>query len=378
MNKDRNKSPKTHESVLKVVVHLNACVALSFLAIHDTIKFKLISSEVLFICVTINISRYEGKAYFQVKQTSNSCVLKDRFNRCVDRFRVSVTLRCNYSCVFCHREGINESLELGEKLSPDDYGFFANVVKKYGINEYKLTGGEPLLRRDIHEIVANLRSTGARVSLSTNGYLLEEKARYLADAGLERINVSLHSLQEKTYQQLTNAPTKGLSKVLNGIYEAKSYGIAIKLNYIYMNSNQKEVFDIVRFAEKNGFDINLIELIPLGTPIHIFKQEHVPLSEIEKTLESFAEKVVSNPFQNRPIYYLPSGIKVTIIKGYANPYLCMNCTRLRLTPDGKIKTCIFIEKNYVDILKPIKERNEEGIVEGLKLAMYIREPYFKL
>ncbi|MEM1696707.1 MAG: radical SAM protein, partial [Desulfurococcaceae archaeon] len=115
--------------------------------------------------------------------------LKDKYGRSVDRFRISVTQRCNHACIFCHREGIFRFED--EALNPEDYGFLAKISKTLGISKYKLTGGEPLIRDDIASIVKELKFYSSEVSLSTNGSLLKDKARYLAEAGLDRLNLSL-------------------------------------------------------------------------------------------------------------------------------------------------------------------------------------------
>ncbi|WP_211206239.1 GTP 3',8-cyclase MoaA [Fervidicoccus fontis] len=302
--------------------------------------------------------------------------LVDRFGRKVDSFRASITSRCNFSCIFCHHEGLT-AIPRDELLSPDDYGFLSLVAKKFGIVNYKLTGGEPLVRKDAHEIVRALNENGLHVTMSTNGYFLKEKSKDLSEAGLERANVSLHSLNLGTFSYLTGTNGKYLEKVIEGINEALSYGIDIKLNFILMNSNKNELKSIVDFASSKGVNLNLIELIPLGTPKNVYEREHFQVKSGFEYLEKVSVKKYIREFQNRPVYVLPNGVEVTVIIGYGNPYLCSKCSRLRLTPEGRIKTCIFVEDKYVDILKEIKNRDEDGVAEGLRKAVLLREPYFK-
>jgi len=299
-------------------------------------------------------------------------LLIDRYGRGLDRLRISVTNRCNHACIFCHREGLK--IFESNELTPEDYGFLAKVAYKLGIDKHKLTGGEPLVREDIAAVVRELKLNSNEVTLSTNGSLLKSRAKALADAGLDRANVSLHSLKEEVFTYIAKAPLK---PVLEGIHESMEYGLKIKLNYVVMKSNINEFKDIVDFALTNGFDLNVIELIPLGTPPKVYAEEHVSLDKIEEYLNAIALSKRVREFQNRPEYLLPSGIKVTLIKGYSNPYLCAGCTRLRVTPEGRFKICIFRDDVFIDARSAIKSRNESSLIEAFKKAVNLREPYFK-
>lgn len=302
----------------------------------------------------------------------SSLRLEDNFGRIVDRFRVSVTQRCNQACIFCHREGIFRFED--EALGPEDYGFLAKVSKTLGISKYKLTGGEPLVRDDIADIVRELKPYSSEVSLSTNGSLLKNKARALSEAGLDRLNVSLHSLRDEVFTHITKAPLK---PVIEGLKEALDTGLSVKINFVVMKSNINEITRLLDFATNNNVSVNLIELIPLGTPQQVYVREYVSLSDVENLVEQRAVRKYSRDFQNRPTYVLDSGVEVTLIRGYGNPYLCSGCTRLRLTPSGKIKICIFRDDIFVDVREAIKSRNSHTLEEALKKATLLREPYFR-
>lgn len=302
-------------------------------------------------------------------------MLVDRFGRRVDSFRVSVTDRCNYQCIFCHREGLTGSPR-NEALNPGDYGFLAEVSAKLGITYFKLTGGEPLIRDDIVEIVREIALHAKEVSMTTNGSLLLEKARGLAEAGLARLNVSVHSLNPSTYRFITGGSLL-LEKVLKGIDEALNYGLKVKLDVVVLKANLNELGELIEYASGKGVDVNIIELIPLGTPPGVYSEQHVQLDPVIEYLENKAVGRSVRSFQNRPEYVMPSGIRVSVVKGYGNPALCMGCTRLRLTPEGWIKTCLFVEKPYVDISREIKMRDQLGVEEGIRRAVYLREPFFK-
>lgn len=301
-------------------------------------------------------------------------MLRDGFGREVDSFRIVVTMRCNYNCIFCHREGLT-GLDRAEVLTPDDYRYLAYVSRKLGIVYFKITGGEPLLRRDTPDIIKGIREYSKEVSLTTNGYFLKNLAGKLADAGLDRLNVSVHSLNDEVYQAITR--TRGSVKlILEGIEQALDHGIKVKLNFLAMKINLGEFEKIIEYASSKGVDVNVIELIPLGTPHHVYLEQRTSLDPIIEKLHRISSNITISNFQNRPIYTLPSGIKVNVIKGYGNPDLCARCTRLRLTPEGWIKTCIFLEEPFVDISKELKNKDEYGVVEKIKKAVSIRKPYF--
>ncbi|MFP3268602.1 MAG: GTP 3',8-cyclase MoaA [Desulfurococcales archaeon] len=300
--------------------------------------------------------------------------MKDKFNRCVNSYRLVVTMRCNYSCIFCHREGITSSRR-SELMDPQDYGFLTRISVKLGVSEYKITGGEPLVRDDIGDIVKEISEAGGNVTMTSNGSLLNLKAKELAEGGLKRINVSLHSLREDTYGYLTGG-SRSLDVVLKGINEALEYGIRVKLDFVLMKSNAGELKNIIDFASNIGADLNIIELIPLGTPNLVYSKEHYETKEVLSLLESESAEVRIKEFQNRPSFKLSTGIEVTVVKGYGNPSLCEGCTRLRVTPDAKFKTCLFVEDPYIDFLRPLKMRDEVALRDALRKAVEIRKPFF--
>ncbi len=298
--------------------------------------------------------------------------LRDRFGRPVTKMRISVTLRCNHRCIFCHREGISK-VRLYE-LSPSEIGFVAEVASELGIRDFKVTGGEPLIREDIVEVISYLSRHGDRVSITTNGSLLSKYAYQLKEAGLSYANVSLHSLNNEVFRKITGGD---LSNVINGILSAVEAGITVKLDYLVLKWNSSEFREILNFASKLGLNVNVIELIPLGLAFKSWKELHVPIDPIEGYLEKTSVKKIIRRFQNRPTYVLPTGISVTLVKGYENPELCSGCDRIRLTPDGRIKTCIYRDDLQVDLLPAIKARDRQQLENLLRKAVEIREPYFK-
>ncbi len=302
-----------------------------------------------------------------------SVPVTDRFGRPVTHLRVSVTLRCNHSCIFCHREGVLPS-NTARELSPEDIEFLVSVSRDVGIKYVKLTGGEPLVRDDIVRIVSLLRNYVEEVSLVSNGSLLSRYAAVLAEAGLDRVNVSLHSVREETFKQITGGR---LSDVLSGIDAAVNAGLKVKLDFLLLRQNFSEFHEVIDYATRKGLDINVIELIPIGMSQKDYASLKAPMDPVIEYLESHAARKHVIKFQNRPVYELPAGIKVYVIRGHGNPELCAGCTRLRVTPDGKLKTCIYRNDNLVDAWEEIRSRNREGLLNKLLEAIRRREPFFK-
>ncbi|MCS7127971.1 MAG: GTP 3',8-cyclase MoaA [Sulfolobales archaeon] len=298
-------------------------------------------------------------------------MLIDRYGRPLTHARVSITSKCNYSCVFCHKEGVNWSTI--NELSPEDWSFFANVVSKLGIVYFKLTGGEPLTRSDVASIVRGIKPYVKEVSMTTNGSLLNKYAEELLDSGLDRVNVSLHSLNREVFKKLTGGI---LERVIKGVEIAISSGLVVKLDYLVTSLNAYEYRDVINYAESLGVDLNIIELIPLGLALEKYAELYSPLSTIEKYLEEAAVSRTLYEFQSRPTYVMPSGIKVTLVKGTCNPELCASCTRIRVTPEGKLKTCIYTNEPLIDAGDYICKRDEEGLIKALVKANEFRKPFF--
>lgn len=306
-------------------------------------------------------------------------MLVDRFGRALNYLRASVTLRCNYRCVFCHREGIRRVRQ--KELSVEDYKAISIASYNIGIRFVKLTGGEPLLRDDIHEIVKVFSTAGHKVSIVTNGSLLHDKIDSLVNAGLAWINVSLLALNREKYRYLTGGGD--LDKVLKGIKRTVEKGVPVTINYLVLSENIRDFEELLKYSWETGVEkLRVIELIPLGIPPKVFKKLHTKITPIINKLEKLKNDLKIRDFQSRPIYILPNGLKVEVLIGYGNPSLCAKCTRIRLTPDGKLKTCLFREEPSVDLL-PILESNlsleekVQKIEQAFVKANNLREPFFK-
>ena len=306
-------------------------------------------------------------------------ILIDRYGRPLTHLRITLTHKCNYRCIFCHHEGENKT---ENELSLDDYRVIAKAVSKIGIKYIKFTGGEPLLRKDLPDILETFAKELKDVELSivTNGYYLYEKIDKISEY-VKRINVSLPSLNRVNYKKITGVD--GLHQVLKGLEKIQNYkNIKLKLNVVVTKLNYYDVFDVIQYAQDIGANVNLIELIPLGMTYQLFNQLHVSLDGIERKLQEKSRKITYRNFQNRKVYLLKN-IRVEIIKSYGNPYFCKNCTRIRITADGKIKPCLFRNDNLVEMKDVL--RSKYSIDEKVKMlvnrfikANELREPYFKL
>ncbi|NJE29864.1 GTP 3',8-cyclase MoaA [Thermococcus sp. 18S1] len=307
-------------------------------------------------------------------------VLYDRFGRPATNLRISLTQDCNYRCFFCHREGqhFNASLE----LTPSEIERLVRVASRLGIKKVKLTGGEPTVRDDILEIVRRIRPYVVDLSMTTNGSRLKELAKPLAEAGLNRVNVSLHSLKPDVYRRITGVDM--LDTVLEGIEEAVKYLSPVKLNMTVMKGlNDGEIWDMVEFAAKTGTILQLIELeAPREmTETRFFRKYFYPLKPVEERLEEMAVETRERRMHRRKKYFVPTdhGVaEVEVVRAMHNTVFCANCTRLRVTSDGKFKTCLLRKNDLIDFATALRNGASDGeLVEIFRQVVLMREPYWK-
>ncbi|WP_048147855.1 GTP 3',8-cyclase MoaA [Palaeococcus ferrophilus] len=307
-------------------------------------------------------------------------MLIDRFGRPVTNLRISLTRDCNFRCFFCHREG-QTSMD-GHEMTPEEVERLVRIASRLGVRKVKLTGGEPTVREDITEIVRRVKPYVLDLSMTTNGSRLRELARPLAEAGLDRVNVSLHSLREDVYKKITGVDMLGT--VLEGIEEAVKYLSPVKLNMTVMRGlNDDEIWDMVEFAAKTGTVLQLIELeAPREfTETRFFKKYFYPLKPVEEKLERLAVETRERRMHRRKKYFVPTdhGIaEVEVVRSMHNTVFCANCTRLRVTSDGKFKTCLLRRNDTVDFLTAMRKgADDRELVEIFKKAVLMREPYWK-
>ena len=291
------------------------------------------------------------------------CQMVDSFGRKVTGLRIALTPRCNLKCIYCHHEG-----EVAPKNEiPDE--MVVNVARAavdLGVRSLKFTGGEPLLRKDLAGLISQMPQD-LDISLTTNGVFLAEQAEALAKAGLDRVNISLDSLNPENYCAITGGKAGDLEKVLAGIDAAKKAGLVpIKLNVVVLKKNEAEIPDLIDFCRQKGVILQLIELLDLQN-LGISGD----IEGIERRLAAQADSIRTREMHRRRKYFL-DGAEVEVVRPMDNTEFCANCTRLRVTSDGKIKPCLLRSDNLIDI----DTCDTESIKELLRAANARREPYF--
>ncbi len=271
--------------------------------------------------------------------------LTDSFGRVHNNLRVSVTDRCNLRCVYCMPEDVT-FLDKSALLSFEEIAAFVRAVAPLGIEKVRLTGGEPLLRRELHHLVRMLVDIpGIRdVGLTTNGLLLAGQAKPLFDAGLRRLNVSLDTLDADRFRTL--ARRDGLNLVLDGLAEAKRVGFeSVKLNAVAIRGFiEHDAAPLARYCREHGFELRFIEYMPIGA--EEWEREKVFFAhELLELLDAQVAPLVpaADADPNAPaaaFEYADGGGRVGIIASVSRPF-CGKCNRLRLTADGKVRNCLF-------------------------------------
>ena len=289
--------------------------------------------------------------------------LKDAYNRPVSNLRISLTPKCNLSCIYCHREG--EKAPQGP-LSAAEIAEVLRVAAGFGIRSVKFTGGEPTLRPDLIEIIKSVPA-GMESSITTNGTLLAGLAADLKQAGLRRVNVSIDSLDPATYKKITG--TDCLSDVLEGIDAAIASGLTpVKLNMVLLKGiNDHEIDDFLTYVRGNrDLVLQLIELMNFNDCDY-----HGDLNGLETSLASRSKQIVTRRMHHRKKYCL-DGAEVEVVRPLHNTEFCAFCNRLRVTSDGKLKPCLLRTDNHVDIRGKSGKELEDLFIEAVRR----REPFY--
>jgi len=291
-------------------------------------------------------------------------VLKDPYNRPITNLRISLTPRCNLKCIYCHREG---EVKPEAELPLEQVAEILRVASKFGIRSVKFTGGEPLLRKDIIDILRAV-PPGMESSMTTNGILLEKYAHDLKEAGMKRVNVSIDSINPETYRKITGFDQ--LDKVLDGMKAGIGAGLTpIKINMVVLEGiNDHEIDDFLAYIRGNrNLVLQLIELMDFNDCEH-----HSKLDGLEDSLAARSRQIITRRMHHRKKYCL-DGAEVEVVRPRHNSEFCAFCNRLRVTSDGKLKPCLLRTDNHVDI------RGKSGgeLEELFRKAVSMREPYYK-
>src|SRR3972149_6983816 len=306
-------------------------------------------------------------------------VLTDNCGRPLLNLRIAITQRCNFRCDFCHKEGEECSRGDCPEMTVDEIVRIARIAVSLDISRIKLTGGEPLMRKDLCEIVKGIAAIpGLKdLSMTTNGAMLGFQAQELRACGLKRVNISLPTLDAETYSKLTDGR---IENALEGVKAAVAAGFSpVKLNMVILSGvNVEAVSEMMGFARQTGTILQLIELDPINVDDAYYSLYHKFLDEHEEMLRQKALRVETSRFMhNRRIYRLPD-VTVEVVHPTENREFCAHCTRLRVTSDGKLKTCLMRNDNLIDILTPIRRGSNDEEIKALFLrANQLREPYNK-
>ena len=296
----------------------------------------------------------------------------DRFGRIHTNLRISVTDVCNFRCIYCMPEDMTFMPDAA-LMTFDEILRLTDIFVALGVNKIRITGGEPLVRPEVPKLIRRLTQVeGLKdISLTTNGIGLIKQAQDLYDAGLRRINVSLDTLNEEKFEQMTRR--KVLSRVLQGLKTAHDCGFnPIKVNAVAMRGfTDDEIVDLATFARQNEYQLRFIEFMPLdaddvwGRNMYIPGKEIIdrinavyPLTSVTLNGESKSDTAQRYRFSD-------NGNEVGVIPSVSEPF-CENCNRVRLTADGKFRTCLF-SLTETDLLTPLREGVSDAVIVALIL-----------
>jgi len=305
-------------------------------------------------------------------------MLEDDFGREVSGVRVSLTDRCNFDCVYCHNEGLGDTRgpmdPQEDEMTADEVVRFLEVAREFGVGKVKFTGGEPMLRDDLEEIIRRTPD-GMEVSLTTNGTFLPGRAEDLVDAGLERVNVSQDALDPEAFAEVTQSGA--YDKVIEGVHAAVDAGLdPVKLNMVVFEHTAGYVEEMVEHvADNDGLQLQLIQYMPelTGKP-----EWNIDIQRVHDWLADIADEVETREMHNRRRYWVggpasaESSGMVEIVDPVENPQFCANCHRVRVTHEGYLKGCL----NRNDDLRSMGEMTRDEIREAFRETVANRVPYY--
>src|SRR6266567_3762964 len=326
-------------------------------------------------------------------------LLKDSYGRAIRDLRVSLTDRCNFRCFYCLPHGEPPIAPKEQMLSYEEIEYVCEIFVELGIEKIRLTGGEPMMRQDIEVIIGKLAKLKRPMSdklqfvglkdlaLTTNGYFLPDRAQGLKDAGLDRITISLDSLKRDVFKQMTGVDV--LDRVLAGIEAAQKAGLEpIKINAVIVRGhNEDEVADFAAFAREHDVKMRFIEFMPLDSGHKWNRDDVVSGREIRASIEerfSLVSIDVNRGSETASRYRFADGApgEIGIIAPVTEPF-CGACSRIRLTADGQIRTCLFstVEHSLRDVVRDGASRSEtidfvRTVVMKKEPRHYINDPGF--
>lgn len=277
----------------------------------------------------------------------------------IRKIRLSVTDRCNFRCFYCYSRDFIP-LKKEETLSYEDFLFFVDTISSSGIDTIKITGGEPLFKRDIEVFIKRLNEIKILkdISITTNGFFLAEKAEILKKSGLKRINISIDSFDRKKIKNITGRDS--LEEILEGIKISTKLFSPVKINVVLLKGiNTDEIFNFINFASKLKIFVRFIELMPSANNSfweRFYFSEKLLLNELKK--KGKVEYKSSNGHEN---FYNFEGINFGVIPSYSK-FFCGSCNKVRIDCAGNLKLCIYDKKNY-PLKNFIKNRDNENLIK---------------
>lgn len=303
--------------------------------------------------------------------------------RTIVNLRISVTDRCNFRCTYCMPADNVEFMERSNLLSFEEIQRVAQIVSRMGINRLRLTGGEPLMRKNLPLLIKMLNEVDGidDIAMTTNAYFLKDQAQSLKDAGLKRLNVSLDALDPEKFRDVNRRDC--LQSVLDGLDTARKVGFkSIKINAVAVrNFSESEIMGLIEMGRSDGFEIRFIEFMPLDSD-KVWERDKVLFGHeiVDMIKENYELVPIDNSLEIGPAseYNFADGKgKIGIITAVSNPF-CDHCNRIRMTADGKLRTCLFSteETNLKELIR--SGATDETIIETLKQAVLVKEPGHKI
>lgn len=303
--------------------------------------------------------------------------LHDKFGRQITDLRISITDRCNFRCVYCRSADPENYRDHDEILSWPELDRLALIFLRLGIRKIRITGGEPLVRDGVEDYIARLHALGVEdLSMTTNGHLLAERCERLLAAGLRRINISLDSLDPVRFERITR--TKSFSAVMAGIDAAQNSCLApAKVNAVLVRGlNDDEVESFAEFARDRGVIMRFIEFMPLDADRHWTRDLVVPAAEIHARIQARwpLEQIPHERSETARKYRFADGApgEIGLIAPVTQPF-CRHCSRIRLTADGKLRTCLFSKEDH-DLRSLLREgATDDDVVDFIRSIVMEKE-----
>ena len=304
-------------------------------------------------------------------------MLIDSFQRKISYIRVSVTDRCDFRCVYCMSEDM-EFLPKKDVLSLEELDRLCNTFIDLGVKKLRITGGEPLVRKNIMQLFSNLGNKIGQgleeLTLTTNGSQLALYAKDLFDNGVKRINVSLDSLDKNKFKKITRIGD--FDKVVKGIMAAKNAGLKIKINTVALKGiNDNEILDLVKWCGENKFALTFIEVMPMGEIGEKRIDQYMPLTEVRSLIQT-RYSITDNPLKTGgPAKYVhchETNQKIGFITPLTHNF-CETCNRVRITCTGKMYMCLG-QEDKEDLKKPLRESENNDLLKKVIYKAILRKP----